>query len=161
MKVKIKIDCLGSENGYQIKRFKTGMEYDITNKLANSLIKRGQAVIVNPKIEEVEEEINAPKEEEVIEQVKNIIIPEKEIIKEVEEEKPIEKVIIKKIIKKEKKRENKKKVKKDDRKISKKKSEEKEEKEIEKKMLSSYENKAIKSSSENKGKVIKKIKIKR
>lgn len=84
MKVKIKIDCLGSENGYVIQNFKAGMEYDITDKLAKSFIERGLALDSSLAIEEDTKKV-APKETK-----KEEVIEENEVAKEEDKEEEIE-----------------------------------------------------------------------
>ena len=144
MKVKIKVNCPGSEDGCKILHFEAGKEYDITDKLANSFIKRGKAIDSNSIVEEakeIEEEIIVPKEEvimEVIEEDKEEVVLKEELLEEPKE------------IEEEKEKEENKNVK---LKI--------EEEKSKTKMFNSYENKAIQSSPKNKRKIIKKIKLKK
>ena len=82
MKIKIKVDCSGSEDGCRIQNFKAGMEYDITDKLAKSFIKRDLAIDKNSKVEEVkeleetiihkEETEGKVKEEEIVKEEKGL-----------------------------------------------------------------------------------------
>lgn len=147
MKVLIKIKCLGSEDGCRILQFKAGKEYDISDKLAESFIKRDYAIEVNPTkeaqptIKESEEDNQQPtpqeKKEEVIEEKSKEDSEKEELSQTNNNEKKSKSEENTKVKKKRKK------------------------KEISKKMANSYENKAIFSAPKNKSKIIKKIKLKK